>query len=170
MTKDQFFVSTDGTRMRFPWDITRYEFLTDSAGAGKWRGAPGIIWEGVNESGDCIAPSMGSDGWYTQAQGQQGGQPTPLNKLHIMRGSDRIDVLQPHVAQNIKDGDIIVSETGGGAGVGSPEERDPKAVQMDVQNELVSLKAARDVYKVVLDPDTLKIDYTETKKLRGNKN
>ena len=31
---------------RFPWDINQYEFRTDSHGAGQWRGAPGIIWEG----------------------------------------------------------------------------------------------------------------------------
>jgi hypothetical protein len=34
---------------------------------------------------------------------------------------------------------------------------------MDVRNELVSLERARDVYKVVLDPDTLKIDAATTR-------
>ena len=56
--------------------------------------------------------------------------------------------------------------TSGGAGVGVPEERDPEAVRMDVKNELVSLKAARDIYKVVLDPDTLEIDHDATQSLR----
>lgn len=40
--------------VRFPWRVIEYEFLTDSAGAGRWRGAPGIIWKAVNEGGDCF--------------------------------------------------------------------------------------------------------------------
>jgi hypothetical protein len=38
---------------------------------------------------------------------------------------------------------------------------------MDVRNELVSLQRARDVYKVVIDPDTLQIDEKSTRALRG---
>ncbi len=63
----------------------------------------------------------------------------------------------------------MVSLGGGGAGVGLPEERDPEAVKMDVKNELVSLKAAREIYKVVLNPDTLEIDYQATQIVRGKR-
>ena len=38
---------------------------------------------------------------------------------------------------------------------------------MDVKNELVSLEAARNIYKVVLNPDTLEIDNAATQSLRG---
>ena len=37
---------------------------------------------------------------------------------------------------------------------------------MDVKNDLVSLEMARDVYKVVLNPDTFDINQEETHKLR----
>jgi N-methylhydantoinase B/oxoprolinase/acetone carboxylase alpha subunit len=70
---------------------------------------------------------------------------------------------------NVKTGDILMTRSGGGAGVGRPEERDPEAVRMDVRNEIVSMKMARDVYKVVLDPDTLQIDEKSTRALRGKK-
>ena len=36
----------------------------------------------------------------------------------------------------------------------------------DVINELVSIEAARDVYKVAINPESLVIDEDETKKLR----
>jgi hypothetical protein len=39
-------------------------------------------------------------------------------------------------------------------------------VREDVQNQLVSLQAARDIYKVVIDPATFEIDLAATKKLR----
>jgi N-methylhydantoinase B len=109
------------------------------------------------------------DGWYTQGQGQQGGHPTPFNRCHILRGNERIDITQPHILQEIKAGDAFVCKSGGGAGIGLPEERDPEAVRIDVKNELVSIRAARDIYKVVLKPDTLEIDYKATQELRAKR-
>ncbi len=154
--------------VRFPWRVKKYEFMTDSAGAGKWRGAPGIWWEVVNMGADCSSTGGPCDGWHTQAKGQQGGYPTPFNTAYILRGTEKIEITNPHIRQSLKAGDIFVGRSGGGAGVGPPEQRDPEAVKLDVKNELVSLKAARDIYKVVLDPDTLEIDYEATQKLRGN--
>ncbi|HLA80507.1 MAG TPA: hydantoinase B/oxoprolinase family protein, partial [Thermoleophilia bacterium] len=153
--------------VRFPWRVRRYEFLTDSAGAGKWRGAPGIWWEGVNEGDDCASTMGPCDGWHTQGGGQQGGHPTPFNHARVLRGSEHIEITHPHVIQNLKANDVFIAKSGGGAGVGRPEERDPEAVRLDVKNELVSLRAARETYKVVLDPDTLEIDSGATKALRS---
>jgi N-methylhydantoinase B/oxoprolinase/acetone carboxylase alpha subunit len=57
---------------------------------------------------------------------------------------------------------------GGGGGIGRPEERDPQAVWDDVYiNEFVSLEAAREVYKVAIDPVTRQIDEDQTKALRA---
>lgn len=153
--------------VRFPWRVRRYEFLTDSAGAGRWRGAPGVAWEGVNEGEDCASTLGPCDGWYTQAGGQQGGEPTPFNRAHILRGTERIDVAHPHVIQNLQAGDIFIARSGGGAGVGRPGERDPEAVRMDVKNELVSVDAARETYKVVVHPGTFEIDHDATATLRA---
>jgi N-methylhydantoinase B len=151
--------------VRFPWRVTTYEFLTDSCGPGKWRGAPGIIWEGINEgsAGECHGGA--SQGFNVPGQGQQGGYPTPLNKACLVRDGKKRELTYPrHI--DILPSDVIISKSGGGAGVGSPEERDPEAVRMDVKNELVSLGAARDIYRVALDPVTLEIDVQETKTLR----
>jgi N-methylhydantoinase B len=46
---------------------------------------------------------------------------------------------------------VVVSSSGGG-GYGPPEERSPLLVARDVREGLVSLDAARDVYRVVLSP------------------
>ncbi len=50
--------------------------------------------------------------------------------------------------------------------MGDPVKRDPEAVTADVANELVSVQMARDVYKVVIDPDTLELDSAATEELR----
>jgi N-methylhydantoinase B len=151
---------------RFPWEIERYEFRTDSHGAGKWRGAPGICWEGVNMGDDAHNTGGATSGFYTQGPGQLGGQPTPLNKAYVLSGNKKTEVIHPHSQTNFKAGDHFIVMTGGGAGVGRPEERDPEAVRTDVKNDLVSIQRAKEVYKVVITPDTLEIDRKATQKLR----
>jgi N-methylhydantoinase B len=152
--------------VRFPWRTTKYEFHTDSAGAGKWRGAPGILWEGVNEGLDCVSIGGALSGWATQGQGQQGGMPTPFNRRYLLAGNEKRDISNAHITQKVKTGDHIISLGGGGAGVGRPEERDPEAVRMDVKNELVSLEAAKNIYKVILDPESLEVNTKATQHLR----
>ncbi len=153
--------------VRFPWEVVKYEFMTDMHGAGKWRGAPGIIWEGVNEGGECTCINGGCDGLITQALGQQGGKPTPLNRSYVLTGNQKIEIKGRDI--DIKAGDHKINISSGGAGVGCPEERDPEAVKMDVENELVSLEMAENVYKVIFNPDTLEINYEATHSLRTKK-
>jgi N-methylhydantoinase B len=69
-------------------------------------------------------------------------------------------------AVKLKKGDLVSLRSGGGGGWGDPLDRDPELVRMDVKNEYISIKVAREVYGVILDPDTLSIRWEETKKLR----
>ena len=153
--------------VRFPWRIRRYEFMEDSHGAGRWRGAPGIVWEAENLGNDCTLISGTWDGWYAPGEGAAGGMPTPFNRARVLRGNESIAIQHPHVPTDLKPGDVLITECGGGAGVGAPEERDPEAVKTDVKLEMVSLSMAKEVYKVVLDPETLEIDKQATQDLRG---
>jgi N-methylhydantoinase B len=66
---------------------------------------------------------------------------------------------------------VTAYQYGGGAGFGSPLERDPEAVKEDVLDEYVSAAAARERYGVVLtgDPEdgTLAVDAAATRALRA---
>ena len=64
-------------------------------------------------------------------------------------------------------GDTVVKISGGGGGVGPPEQRDPAMVALDVKNEMVSVEAARKIYGVAVDPVTFAVDEAETKRLRA---
>ena len=55
----------------------------------------------------------------------------------------------------------------GSGGYGIPEERDPDAVLRDVLDGYVSVDAARDIYKVAIDLDSMSLDSAKTNKLRG---
>jgi acetone carboxylase alpha subunit len=63
-------------------------------------------------------------------------------------------------------GDTYYVPVTGGAGYGDVLERDPQAVMKDVRNNLTSAAAARDVYLVAYDPDSLYPDLEATAALR----
>jgi N-methylhydantoinase B len=151
---------------RFPWHIHQYEFSTDSHGAGRWRGAPGVVWEAENEGGDVTFSGGAWSGVVVPNEGQLGGFPAPLNKAILLRGSERTEIVELHRTFKLVKGDHMVIQSGGGAGVGDPVKRDPEAVAADVANELVSVEMAKKVYKVAVDPGTLQLDRAATEELR----
>lgn len=55
----------------------------------------------------------------------------------------------------------------GGGGFGDPYLRPVEKVWEDVRDGLLSVEKAREDYGVVIDPDTLEIDYEGTRKLRA---
>ena len=151
--------------IRLPWRMEKYEMVPDFSGAGRWRGGPGIHWVAVNEGDDGIIATGSSDGDEMQGFGAVGGHPVPQCRTYIHRGGEQIR-LKPHRLVPIKHGDIVEKRSSGGGGVGNPHERDLELVQEDVANELVSLDAARDVYLVVINPETLLVDRARTDDLR----
>jgi len=152
--------------MRFPWRIVRWEFATDTAGAGRWRGGSGLHWEVENMGGEAGIATGSSDGEIVRGPGALGGEPTPNSRASLIRDGEK-STIRGHRLYQLKPADVILKVTGGGAGVGRPADRDPQAVQWDVIEGYVSLEKAREVYKVALDPVTLELREEETKALRS---
>ena len=63
-------------------------------------------------------------------------------------------------------GDTIAFVSAGGGGYGDPFERDPKAVERDVQYGYVSIEKAKQDYAVIIDPDNLTLDCQATLQCR----
>ena len=61
---------------------------------------------------------------------------------------------------------MILSVSTGGGGYGPPEKRSPDGVAKNVREGLVSLKRAREVYRVALKGDG-SVDLPATQRLRG---
>jgi N-methylhydantoinase B len=152
---------------RYPWEIVRCEFNTETHGAGRWRGCQGIVWEAINNGSDAFNMGGPMDGFFTQGLGRAGGAPTPKNQLFVIRNGEKLAVKEPRGRTLIRHGDHFLVMSGGGAGVGNPWERDPEAVLKDVLNELISVEVAKEVYKVAIDPVKLEINRKETEELRG---
>jgi N-methylhydantoinase B len=67
-----------------------------------------------------------------------------------------------------KEGDVVYMRMASGGGYADPLERDPQLVLEDVVDGLVSERAAREVYGVVLDQNREAVDWLQTKTLRAN--
>jgi N-methylhydantoinase B len=155
-----------------PYRWLRHEFITDSAGDGKWRGGQGVHWEALNtyspkvwQAHDCVVMTGNSDGEKFTALGLMGGSEGKKHRLGIVRKGKKVQ-LRCNDVQYVQPGDILWSKTGGGGGVGNPLDRDVERVRWDVLNEYISLGRARNVYGVVLNEDADKVDTKATKELR----
>jgi len=149
------------------WEISA---VKDSGGPGKWRGGVAVshrvqpinhdmtlIYCGTGHSWppfglDSGLPGTVADHWII-------GLATGKVVEHLLNAGETI----------CKPDQEWYAVTGGGGGFGAPMERDPEAVKDDVRDDFVSLEAARDIYKVVIntEPELYEVDYPATEKLRA---
>ena len=65
-----------------------------------------------------------------------------------------------------KDGELYMISQGAGGGYGDPLEREPESVVQDAQLGRISVKVARDLFAVVYDETTFRLDAEATAELR----
>jgi len=147
-----------------PVVIDEYALITDSGGAGQFRGAQSYVKQ-VTNIGEPATLQLRSDKRKFPPYGLQGGS-TGSPSLNILNpGPD--EELLPTLAQ-VKFGrdEVIRHEMAGGGGWGDPLTRDPAAVLEDVIDGRVSVAAARDEYGVLLDEAGDAVDVESTVRLR----
>jgi len=158
-----------------PYRWLHYEFLADSEGAGQWRGGLGTHVEALNvynpkvwQPLDCLTMSGNADGEKFESVGLLGGKGGTKTKLEIVRKGKHLPFRTLDL-QYLQPGDILISNSGGGGGVGDPLDREIEKVRLDVLNEYISIKSARDNYGVIIDPETFDVDSEATKALRAKR-
>ena len=147
----------------YPFIYNQYGYVPDTEGAGKYRGSLSLIreWEFVGIEGTA---QLRVDRTRTQPWGVQGGYPGAFSQTILNPGRENRELGK--VTIPLKKGDVIRLRTAGAGGWGSPFEREPNMVLNDVRNEKISIKRAREVYGVVIDEKTMKVDMAETQKSR----
>jgi N-methylhydantoinase B len=149
--------------LQYPATVLTHEFWQDSGGPGKWRGGLGIHWvDRINADGRTV---VYGDGKKNPPYGLFGGEPGRGSIPYVISDGKRIEPPTKAVLF-VKAGDIHDHYEGGGGGYGNPLARDPELVRWDVINEYVSIGAARESYGVVVDLNTLQVDYEATRRLR----
>ncbi len=129
-----------------PHRLLRHEYITDSAGAGQWRGGLGV--ETIFEFGsdDTQVVTFG-DGDFEPAFGLFGGGEGTLNFIR-MKYPDGHEVTPKNkdLILGVPKGTIYHQQAGGGGGYGDPKKRDRAVVREEVRNGVISDKAAREKY------------------------
>ena len=144
--------------------IEEYGLLPDSGGAGKYRGALSEV-RSVRCLADEALLQLRSDKRAHPPFGLQGGAPGGPSYNILNPGEDQ-RVLTTMGTAPMRRGDLIRHELASGGGWGDPLERDPAMVLADFLDEKVTADHARQVYGVVIDPATQRVDIEATDKLR----
>ncbi len=155
---------------RYPWQVNRYDMRQDSPGDGQWRGGHGVQIEWMSDTDKEHAFVTGNaDGILTDIYSIGGGKLPERNSQYLLKKgtTEKIPLLTKRGPFFMKEGDILVQMSQGGAGAGDPVKRDPEKVRMDVVNEYISMAKALNVYKVAINPQTMEIDVEETRRLRA---
>jgi N-methylhydantoinase B len=149
-----------------PVRVERYAFRPDSEGAGKWRGALGIVRE-YRLLADEATVQLRSDRQVYAPYGLFGGRDGSPARTTLNPGTAGEAPLPSKFVRTMHGGDVLRGDLPGSGGWGDPVTRDPALVAEDVRQEKISLARARDVYKVVLDPASFALDEAATAALRA---
>ncbi len=129
-----------------PHTLLKHELLTDSAGAGEWRGGLGVETIFRIGSDDTQVVTFG-DGDFEPAFGLFGGGEGTLNLIRLHR-PDGTTVVPKNkdLIPGVPKGTIYHQVAGGGGGYGDPKKRDRERVAAEVKDGLVSAEAAKRTY------------------------
>jgi N-methylhydantoinase B len=151
-----------------PHVLLKYEYVTDSAGAGQWRGGVGVetIFSIYGEDVTGVTFGDGVDE-EARAFGLFGGKEGSLNKLELIYPDGQTyHPKTKEVIKGIPRGTVFHEIAGGGGGYGDPLKRSAEKVLIDWKNGFISITKAKEDYGVVIDPVTFRVDEEETLKLR----
>jgi len=153
--------------INYPGIIEKHEVLTDCGGYGQWNGGPAIEFRMRVPKGHTAAfesvgggfenPCAGVNGGHAGSGGCRGFEDIVTGERTFYRGMGIIKMDDNQVA-------FYIAPSGGGWG--SPLDRDMEKVREDARDEFISVHVAKEVYGVILDPDTYEIDYESSRKLR----
>ena len=152
--------SVEVTEAENPMQILSYEFLTDRAGAGKFRGGTPYRrdYRFLEEEGVL---QVRSDRRRFRPYGLYGGQPGQPS-WNFLNPDGENTLLPSKLTMEVRRGDVLRHELAGGGGWGDPLEREPAKVLKDVRNELISLDGAKRQYGVIIDSTTWQVDEAAT--------
>ena len=130
--------------INYPIRIRRYELITDSAGAGKFRGGMGVRRDFEFPYSGCSWTIL-SDGRKFAPWGLDGGASgRPQHFILDPLGEHR--ELPSKCTIDVPKGGRVRVETAGGGGFGDPRERSRDAIERDVRDGKASAEASREAY------------------------
>lgn len=163
---DTYVLSIEVAETRYPIIVDQFALNTSGTGHGKYRGGFGLIkdYRAAN-SKILVTGSFGRSKF--PAWGINGGMDGTPNYMVIIPKGGRPKRFSRISVRPLKRDDVVRFITGSGGGYGNPKERDPELVLNDVLDGYITLKEAREIYGVAIDPKKMVIKEAETRRLRG---
>ncbi|MDH3444324.1 MAG: hydantoinase B/oxoprolinase family protein [Deltaproteobacteria bacterium] len=153
----------------FPTRVERFEMITDSGGAGKYRGGLGFARD-YRILADEVRFSMRTDKHLIAPWGGNGGAVGGKGACVINPERENVNRLPSRFGDyRLHRDDLVRLERPGGGGLGNPFHRPAEKVVEDVRQGYVSIERARTDYGVAVterDSD-LAVDEEESERLRG---
>jgi N-methylhydantoinase B len=147
-----------------PVRVVSKKLITDSGGAGKWRGGCDQEIVITVDSPHSATIHCFFEHTTVDAAGYSGGKDGRRAMVKV-NGKD----IPPKGKWELEPGDELAYSSCGGGGLFPPEERDPEAVLEDVLEGYVSGETARRDYRVAVDLGRRCIDMEETTRIRDRK-
>jgi N-methylhydantoinase B len=149
------------TEAEVPIQVMRYGLLPDSGGAGRWRGGLATALDFRVFSPHTSITARNRDRSRFRPWGTLGGKAGEPSNFIRNPGTARQQVLGNTDLVVADPGDIIHIHSPGGGGRGSPLDREPERVLLDVERGYVSLEAAEAEYGVVIRDGTIAVAATQ---------
>ncbi len=152
----------------FPVLYHRYSLREGSGGAGKQRGGFGLDYELELRRGNATASFVMDHGRFGP-QGALGGRDGQPNTVVINQSGKTY--IPEHLSKEqdipLKPGDRVRVQTPGGGGYGDPLTRDPQSVLEDVLLDRYTVEQALNLFAVVIDQKSMRVDDTKTAEKRA---
>jgi N-methylhydantoinase B/oxoprolinase/acetone carboxylase alpha subunit len=158
-------VPIEETEWHHPLRIERYELRNDYRAPGKWTGGLGIVRD----------TRYLTDGQFTcegdrhmeAPEGFFGGLNGKPGAIVKNPGeSDEVTWPSKTSGASVQAGDVLRIVTPSGGGYYDPLERDPEAVLSDVMDDYFALNSVKELFGVVIDESSMKVDEKATVELR----
>lgn len=128
----------------YPCRITEFDMVTDSGGAGEYRGGVGFRRR-YEVMQDCTVVRR-YDRWRYPPPGAKGGDDGRASAFVIRAGTETEEATPSAGKFELSAGHVFYLETAGGGGFGDPAARDRERLAADVDEGYVSDAAARERY------------------------
>lgn len=152
--------------IQFPFLYHQYEYTTDTAAPGEWRGVPAFAMKREARSEQYVNSLV--VGVRHRTPGWVGGAEGIPNRIVLDYGGPEERPVEEAVTRvRIPPGHFIASLKSGGGGWGDPFARDPARVRDDVLDEIYTVGFVEREFGVVIDPATMEVDAAATAERRA---
>lgn len=158
-------VPVEVAETRYGVQVEEYALRNDSSGSGEYIGGSGVIrsYKALSDN-QQVSVTFGRNKFLPW--GIHGGSDGSANEFYVIRGNGQKEgPFSIYARYPLNKGDVVQLITGTGGGYGDPIHRDVEQVRRDVKNGYITLKQAKEIYGVGLDPEGFSV--TKVASARG---